>query len=55
LHAGLYYPLGTIATVPRAYEGMERRTNKTKDIKKYENLIQNPNSKTFFSKTKIPL
>jgi hypothetical protein len=33
LLAGPYYPLGTIGTVPRAYEGMVGRTNKNNDIK----------------------
>jgi hypothetical protein len=28
-----YYPLGTIDTVPRAYEGIEGRTNKNKEMK----------------------
>jgi hypothetical protein len=31
--AGPYYPLGTISTVPRVYEGMEGRKNKNKEIK----------------------
>jgi hypothetical protein len=40
VQAGQCYPLGTIGTVPRAYdifrayEGMEERTNKKKEIKK---------------------
>jgi hypothetical protein len=38
-------PLGTIGTVPRAYEGIEGRKNKNKEIVKYENIIQNSNSK----------
>jgi hypothetical protein len=39
LSAGPYYPLGIIGTVPRAhdifkaYEGMEARKNKIKEIK----------------------
>jgi hypothetical protein len=35
---GPYYQLGTISTVPRAYEGMEGRKIK---IKKWENVIHN--------------
>jgi hypothetical protein len=31
--AGPYYPLGSIGTVPRAYEGMEGRSNKNNKIK----------------------
>jgi hypothetical protein len=31
--SGPYYPLGTIDTVPRAYEGMEGRKNKNKEMK----------------------
>jgi hypothetical protein len=31
--ASPYYPLGTIGTVPRAYEGMEVRKNTNKEIK----------------------
>jgi hypothetical protein len=31
--SGSYYPLGTIGTVPRAYEGMEERKNKNKEMK----------------------
>jgi hypothetical protein len=30
---GPYYPLGTIGTVPRAYEGMQGRRNKIKGMK----------------------
>jgi hypothetical protein len=36
-HSSPYYPLGAIGTVPRAYEGMEGRKNKNKEIIKYEN------------------
>jgi hypothetical protein len=32
LRSGPYCPLGTIGTVPRAYEGMEWRKNKNKEI-----------------------
>jgi hypothetical protein len=32
--AGPYYPLGTTGTLPRAYEGMEGRTNRKKKMKK---------------------
>jgi hypothetical protein len=28
VYTGPYYPLGTLGTVPRAYEGMEERKNK---------------------------
>jgi hypothetical protein len=33
LKTGPYYPLGTIGTVPRAYEGMEGRKNKNREVK----------------------
>jgi hypothetical protein len=32
MFAGPYYPLGTIGTVPRAYDGMERKKIKIKKI-----------------------
>jgi hypothetical protein len=32
--ASPYYPLSTIGTVPRAYEGMEGRKSINKEIKK---------------------
>jgi hypothetical protein len=32
MKSGTYYPLGILGTVPRAYERMERRTNKNKEI-----------------------
>jgi hypothetical protein len=32
--SGPYYPLVTIGTVPRAYEGMKGRKNTNKEMKK---------------------
>jgi hypothetical protein len=32
--AGPYYPLGTICTVPRAYEEIKGRKNTNKEMKK---------------------
>jgi hypothetical protein len=51
---GQYYPIGIIATVPRAYdifrayEGMEEETKKLRK----ENVIQNSNKKNIFFKPK---
>jgi hypothetical protein len=40
MRTGPYYPLGTIDTGPRTYEGMEGRKINIK-MKKWENIIQN--------------
>jgi hypothetical protein len=51
---GPYYPLGTIGTLPRAYEAMEERKINIK-MKKLENIIQNKmqDFKHTFFKSKI--
>jgi hypothetical protein len=50
---GLYYPLGTIGTVPRAYEGMEGRTNIMKlKTRKFNTKFKFKNT-FFFQKPKF--
>jgi hypothetical protein len=57
---GPYYPVGTISTVPRAYdifkayEGMEVRKMQIKNLKK-ENIQNEIDDFKLFLKTKIPI